>query len=190
MGKKKFLVIIDTQNDFIDGSLANPEAQRKVDNIVKKIDEFDGDTIYVTKDTHDENYMSSNEGKKLPVEHCIRGTKGWELNEKVYDAIDRKVMKNQDRQIVKVFEKPTFGSNTLAKTISADIGEDTAEIEFVGFCTDICVVSNALMVKALTYDRAEISVDAACCAGVTIESHKAALTTMKMCQINILNEDE
>ena len=188
MGKVKVLVVIDVQNDFIDGSLANTEAQKKVDNIVKKINEFDGDAIVLTKDTHTSNYLETKEGQRLPVEHCIQGTPGWELNQKVYDAVDERVKK--DDANVRMFFKPTFGSLSLQNYFS-EFGDDAEfEIEFVGFCTDICVVSNVMLVKAALYDRAEISVDAACCAGVTIESHKAALLTMKMCQINVINEDE
>lgn len=186
MKENKALVVIDCQNDFIDGSLANEEAQKKVQNIVKKIKEFDGDYIFVTRDTHRENYLKTREGQNLPVEHCIKGTEGWKINKDIQEAIDGK-----SNISVTYIDKPTFGSIELAtKVYDALFGNEESEIEFVGFCTDICVVSNVLLMKMTMFETGKISVDAACCAGVTIESHKAALTTMKMCQVNILNEDE
>ena len=188
--KIKALVIIDCQNDFITGALANPEAQRKVPNIVKKIDEFDGGIIFYTRDTHDNTYLNSNEGKKLPVVHCIKGTEGWDIQKDVAHAIVGAASRGIE---VRKIEKPTFGSEHLARSLGTlcfgEDGGENAEIEICGFCTDICVVSNALMIKAATYDCAEITVDGACCAGVTVDSHKAALTTMKMCQINVINEN-
>lgn len=180
---KKILVVIDCQNDFIDGSLRNEEAIKAVPNIVKKIESFKGDNILVTRDTHDANYLETAEGKKLPVVHCVNGTGGWYLNADIAKALHQKELREEC--LVGYLNKPTFGSFKLAEFIGAI--KDDLEIEFVGFCTDICVVSNALMVKAAVYDHAEISVDASCCAGVTPESHQAALTTMQMCQINIVN---
>lgn len=191
MEKKKILVVVDVQNDFIDGALRNEDAIKTVPNIVKKINEFDGDLILVTMDTHGEDYLETKEGINLPVKHCIKGTSGWKMNEDVKNAImDAKL----DRDIkVIVFEKPTFGSKYLSKFLAHDSevhgenGEDLElNIEFVGFCTDICVVSNALMVKAAVYDHANVSVVENCCAGVTPETHNAAISTMKMCQINII----
>jgi len=187
MSKKKILIIIDAQNDFIDGSLRNEEAIKAVPNIVNKIKNFDGDYILVTMDTHESNYLETNEGKKLPVVHCVKGTKGWQLQEdikKVLIEFDAKEGKN-----VMYFHKPTFGSQEMAEFLDLDEAfEGNLDIEYVGFCTDICVVSNVLMEKAILYDRANITVDASCCAGVTPEKHKAALETMKSCQINVINE--
>ena len=186
MGKVKILVIIDTQNDFIDGSLRNEEAIKVVPNIVKKINDFKGDYIFVTRDSHTQDYLNTNEGKILPVEHCICGTDGWMINSEVAKALHKKDL--QEECLVLYFDKPTFGSFELMNAFSKYIGKNEGEIEFVGFCTDICVVSNVLITKANCYDNAVITVDASCCAGVTPESHKAALLTMKMCQINVINE--
>lgn len=178
----KLLIVVDVQNDFIDGSLANPVAQERVGNIVAKIKDFKGDAILVTRDTHAENYLETNEGKKLPVIHCVKGTEGWYLNKDVAAALHEKEL--SESCIVRYFDKPTFGSEELAKAVKEYDGE--LDIEFVGYCTDICVVSNALMVKAAVYDRATVSVIENCCAGVTAESHEAALTTMSFCQINVV----
>ena len=174
---RKILVVVDMQNDFVDGALGSAEAQAIVDNVVNKINEFDGEII-VTYDTHHENYMETREGKYLPVPHCIEGTNGWSLNEKVEKAI---LGKGATR-----IEKPTFGSVKLVDVLR-DINEKNTEVTLIGLCTDICVVSNAMLLKA-NYPEMDITVDASCCAGVTPESHKAALTTMKMCQINVVNE--
>lgn len=183
----KILVVIDAQVDFITGALRNEEAIKAVPNIVNKINNFDGDYIFVTMDTHNEDYLNSKEGKKLPVKHCVKGTDGWKLQEDIKKALldfDAKEKKN-----VMYFYKPTFGSIDLQNFVEMDEEfEGELEIEYVGFCTDICVVSNVLMEKALLYDRANITVDASCCAGVTPEKHKAALETMKSCQINVINE--
>ncbi len=169
---KKLLIVVDMQNDFIDGALGTKEAVSIVDNAVKKIEEFDGDII-VTYDTHKENYMETMEGKNLPVPHCIKGTFGWQLNEKIQEALDKK-------EYVAI-EKPTFGSTELPSLIKKDYDE----IILIGLCTDICVVSNALLLKA-NFLETKITVDASCAAGVTKESHDAALLTMKMCQINVI----
>ena len=187
MKTKKILIVIDCQNDFIDGSLRNEEAIKAVPNIVKKIKEFDGDYILVTMDTHESNYLETNEGKMLPVVHCVKGTQGWQMNPDIKNAlINADVHKNQN---VMYFHKPTFGSQAMAEFLELDEAFDgNLEIEYVGFCTDICVISNVLMEKAILYDRASITVDASCCAGVTPEKHKAALETMKSCQINVINE--
>lgn len=173
---KKFLVVVDMQKDFVDGSLGTKEAVAIVPNVVKKINDFEGD-IFVTYDTHFDNYMNTSEGKKLPVPHCIKGTDGWKLDAKVEAALSGK-------KYIPV-EKITFGSVDLPDMIfKAADGEDFS-IELVGLCTDICVVSNTLILKA-NYPEKEITVDSSCCAGVTPESHDAALTTMKMCQINVI----
>ena len=168
---KKLLVVVDMQKDFVDGALGTKEAAAIVDNVVKKINGFDGDVI-ATFDTHFENYMDTNEGKNLPVPHCIKGTDGHALDKKVADALNAHGFKP--------LEKITFGSVDLPKAAS-----EYDEITLIGLCTDICVVSNALLLKA-NYPEKQINVDSACCAGVTPDTHNAALTTMKMCQINII----
>lgn len=165
---KKTLIVVDMQNDFIDGSLGTKEAQAIVPNVRKKIQEYKerGDRIIFTRDTHQTDYLSTPEGKKLPVEHCIQGTKGWQIADGLYVEGCRCI------------DKPTFGW-TYWKEEEMD-----GDIEMVGLCTDICVVSNALILKA-TFPEVNITVDASCCAGVTPETHKAALETMKMCQIDV-----
>lgn len=172
---KKFLVVVDMQKDFVDGALGSKEAVAIVPNVVKKINEFDGD-IFVTYDTHFENYMETNEGKNLPVKHCIKGTDGWKLNDEVAVALSGK-------EYTEV-EKITFGSVSLPELIKTAAGDEEFTVELIGLCTDICVVSNALMLKA-NFPEMDMFVDSSCCAGVTVESHEAALTTMKMCQIAI-----
>ena len=172
---KKILLVVDMQKDFIDGSLGTKEAEAIVDNVVQKIDEWDGDVI-ATLDTHSENYLQTAEGRKLPVPHCIKGTDGWKLNEKIRLSVERKK--------AKIVEKPTFGSVELAEYIKERYADEKFEIELVGLCTDICVISNALLLKAY-FPENEIGVDARCCAGVTPDSHKAALVAMKMCQITV-----
>lgn len=173
---KKLLIVVDMQKDFVDGALGTAEAVAIVDNVVKKIENFDGDII-ATYDTHPENYMDTQEGKNLPVPHCIKGTDGWALNAKVQAALDKKGFT--------AIEKPTFGSVDLPEYIKANYNPDEIEIELIGLCTDICVVSNALLIKA-NFLETKVSVDASCCAGVTVESHNAALLTMKMCQVNVI----
>lgn len=175
---KKILVVVDMQNDFVDGALGTSEAVGIVDRVADKIKNFDG-KIFVTLDTHHDNYMETAEGKKLPVPHCIKPTDGWQLNEKIKAALEGK-----DDTIL---EKGTFGSVELPDEIRNVKGSDDLEIEFLGLCTDICVVSNVLLVKA-HFPEETITVDAGCCAGVTPESHKAALETMKMCQITVIGE--
>lgn len=180
MKTKRILVLVDVQNDFIDGSLANEVAQGNVAAVAAKVAAFDGNCIFATRDTHSEDYLSTPEGKKLPVEHCIKGSDGWQLNAQVAAALSEK-----ECPVVYV-DKPTFGSFELVERIKGLVGEGDCEIEICGYCTDICVVSNALMLKAALYDRADIKVIAGCCAGVTPESHEAALATMRMCQIEIV----
>ena len=168
----KTLIVIDCQNDFIDGTLGTKEAQTIIPNVKKKIEEYKvrGDEIIFTRDTHFDNYLETNEGKHLPVEHCIKNTHGWQIADGLEVAGSNYI------------NKYTFGYLDWR-----EYNLKTNEIELIGLCTDICVVSNALILKA-TYPDANITVDASCCAGVTPESHKAALTTMKMCQINIIGE--
>ena len=175
---KKLLIVVDMQKDFVDGALGSQEAVEIVDNVVKKINEFDGDII-VTYDTHPKNYMETQEGKNLPVPHCIRKTQGWKINKEVKAAL-----KAASCPVIRV-EKPTFGSLDLAMLIRQDLFEEECSVELVGLCTDICVVSNALLLKA-NFPEMPIAVDASCVAGVTPESNDAALTTMKMRQIQVL----
>ncbi len=175
---KKTLVVVDMQQDFVDGALGTEEAVAIVDNVVNKINAFDGH-IFVTYDTHFENYMETSEGKNLPVPHCIKGTEGWKLNANVADALEGKAYTE--------VEKITFGSVDLPSLVKEAVGDDEFSIELIGLCTDICVVSNALLLKA-NYPEADISVDASCCAGVTPATHKAALDTMRCCQIQIKGE--
>lgn len=172
---KDYLIVVDIQNDFVDGALGTGEAQAMIDAAAKRICDFSG-KVFVTMDTHFENYMDTREGKKLPVPHCIKGTDGWQLNDRIREALYGK-----DFDVV---EKHTFGSTELPKLIRSDAGDNEVSIELIGLCTDICVVSNALILKA-NFCESEVSVDASCCAGVTPETHRAALETMKMCQINV-----
>lgn len=176
---KKILIVVDMQNDFVYGSLGSPEARAIVPNIKEKINSYlkNNDTVIFTRDTHFEDYLDTNEGKHLPVEHCIKESYGWE------------VINELDVKLCEHINKITFGYNwngRLGIDIPYHSGEEI-EIELVGVCTDICVVSNALILKA-TYPEATIKVDASCCAGVTPETHNAALTTMKSCQIEVINE--
>ena len=175
----KVLVVVDMQKDFVDGALGTKEAQEIVPNAVNKIANWDGDII-VTYDTHGYDYLSTSEGKHLPVSHCIKGSAGHNLDKQIEFAI------NEKRETAEVLDvcKPTFGSTALPELIR---GMDIDEIEIIGLCTDICIVSNALILKA-NYPEIPITVDASCCAGVTPETHKAALATMKMCQIEIVGE--
>ena len=173
---KRFLVVVDMQNDFVDGALGSEQAAAIVPAAVEKISSFDGD-IFVTLDTHFEDYLQTSEGKKLPVAHCIKGTNGWRLNKDIKAVLDGKDFTE--------VEKNTFGSVNLPGLIKEAAGEEDFSIELIGLCTDICVVSNALLLKA-SFPEASISVDSACCAGVTNEKHEAALETMRSCQIDVL----
>ena len=173
---KHFLVVVDIQKDFVDGALGTAEAVEITAPAAEKIKSFEGE-IFVTFDTHYEDYLNTLEGKKLPVSHCIKDTGGWQLNEKIAAALEGK-------KYTSVI-KETFGSKELPDLIKKAAGEDAFDIELIGLCTDICVVSNALYLKA-NFPECEISVDATCCAGVTPETHKAALDTMSCCQINII----
>ena len=175
---KHLLVVVDIQKDFVDGALGTAEAVAIVENAAKKIREFDGE-IFVTYDTHFENYMETAEGAKLPVPHCIKGTEGWELNADIADAL-------ADKDYTAV-EKITFGSTELPELVKKAVGDEDFDLTLIGLCTDICVVSNALILKA-NFPEKEVYVDAACCAGVTVDTHNAALATMKMCQINVIGE--
>lgn len=173
----KVLVIVDCQKDFIDGSLGTSEAQAMIPRLVEKISAEPEDTLFIfTADTHSKDYLNTLEGKQLPVEHCIKDTDGWQIDSRLTTLFCNSPL---------VIEKHTFGSTELMEYLG-DMIDMADEIEFVGLCTDICVISNALMAKATFYDKAVISCDATCCAGVTPEKHKMALDVMKSCQINII----
>ncbi len=169
---KKALVVIDMQNDFIDGSLGTPEAQAIVLNVSERVKAAvqDGEKLIFTQDTHPKNYLQTAEGKKLPVEHCIKPSHGWALTSSLIPYAKDAV----------VLEKPTFGATGLPQHVA---GFD--EITVIGLCTDICVISNAMLLKAFL-PEAKICVDSKCCAGVTPESHLRALEAMKMCQIDVI----
>ncbi len=170
------LVVVDMQNDFIDGALGTPEAAAIVPKVIRKVKNFDG-TVLFTRDTHTGTYMNTQEGRNLPVQHCIKGTKGWEIREEL-----------EELRKTEAIDKVTFGSSVLPeRLLQMDEKEQIGSITFVGLCTDICVVSNAMVTKAFL-PEVPIIVDAACCAGVTPESHKNALEAMKCCQIQIENE--
>lgn len=172
---KKFLIVVDMQKDFVDGALGSPEAQAIVPNVMDKILSFEGQ-IFATLDTHNADYMETAEGKKLPVPHCIKGTPGWMLDDGVAAALEQKGYTP--------VEKVTFGSVLLPRLLYQAAGGEPFSAELIGLCTDICVVSNALMVKA-NFPEMEISVDSSCCAGVTPATHEAALATMRCCQIDV-----
>ena len=172
---KKILVVVDMQKDFVDGALGTAEAVAAVPAVAKKIEEFEGE-IFVTFDTHFEDYMNTAEGRKLPVPHCIRGTDGWQLDAAVAKALEGKKYTP--------VEKNTFGSVDLPGLIREKAGGEPFSVELIGLCTDICVVSNALIIKA-HFPEADVSVDPACCAGVTPAKHEAALETMRSCQIDV-----
>lgn len=186
---EKILVVVDMQNDFIDGTLGTQEAVSIVPNVIHKIKAYqkENNPIYFTKDTHTQDYLQTQEGKNLPVVHCIKGTKGWELQSQI-GALAEKIQKGASHPII--FEKGIFGGEELVKTLREVINKPSqTEIELVGLCTDICVLSNAILLK--TYiPEAVIQVDAACCAGVTPKTHNNALKAMKMCQIQVKNESE
>lgn len=175
----KVLIVVDMQNDFIDGALGTAEAQAIVNNVIDKIKSYDGRVI-ATRDTHQIGYLSTQEGTNLPVKHCIENTEGWEIKSEIQKLLDK-----EDAEI---FNKVTFGSKELAMYLE-ELGSQKFidEIELVGLCTDICVISNAMLIKAFLPET-KVVVDASCCAGVTVASHKNALEAMKMCQIFITNE--
>lgn len=175
---RKILIVVDMQNDFIDGALGTSEAVAIVENVKAKIREYDNDDIFVTMDTHTPDYLNTQEGRNLPVKHCIKGTDGWQIRSDIAALLTG----------AHVYEKPTFGSVVLAKDIAAIAAKEDIEIEIVGLCTDICVVSNALLLKAVM-PEVKITVDPSCCAGVTPESHETALITMEMCQIAMKDAD-
>lgn len=172
---RKILLVIDMQNDFIDGSLGTNEAVKIVNNVINKIKKYPSENVFATKDTHEENYLATREGMHLPVEHCIRGTDGWDINSEIKKLITAS----------NIFEKGTFGSVKLVEKIREIAATEDISIEIVGLCTDICVVSNALLIKAYL-PEIDITVDSSCCAGVTPTKHESSLETMRSCQINVI----
>ena len=173
----KVLAVIDMQNDFIDGALGTAEAQAIVPGVIEKIKGFDG-RVLATRDTHGEDYLDTEEGRNLPVVHCVRDTKGWQIHPEIAALLTEQPI-----------DKPTFGSLGLGQVLSAyhKQQEPIESITLIGVCTDICVISNALLLKAYL-PEVPVTVDASCCAGVTPETHRQALEAMKVCQINIVNE--
>ncbi len=170
------LIVVDMQNDFVDGALGTAEAVAIVPNVIEKVKKFDGEVIF-TQDTHGEDYLTTQEGRLLPVVHCIKGTEGWQL----IDELD----KFKEENGCLCYEKPTFGCVALAEDLATRYAEgEIGSVEFIGLCTDICVISNALMVKA-HIPEVPIKLDPSCCAGVTPEKHEAAIEAMKSCQILI-----
>ena len=173
---QKFLIVVDMQNDFIDGALGTAEAVAIVGKVKAKIDGFDG-KVFFTRDTHFADYLTTQEGKNLPVEHCIKDSYGWQIRKEL-DVLRK----------TQAIDKPAFGSAELGEILKAENGSEEIEsITLIGLCTDICVISNAMLIKAFL-PEVKVKVDAACCAGVTPDSHKTALSAMKMCQIEIENE--
>ena len=174
---QEILVVVDMQNDFVTGPLGTPEARTILPKVAEKVKNFPSRVLF-TRDTHEENYLESREGKVLPVPHCIRGSWGWEI------CPELETLRKEEP-----VDKPTFGSTGLGEVLRAadQYGEKIGKITLAGVCTDICVISNALLLRAFL-PEAEIAVDAACCAGVTPESHQTALRAMKACQIAIENE--
>ena len=188
----KVLVCIDLQKDFIDGSLGTPEAQAIVPRVVNKINNYDNKSntlILYTKDTHSEaNYLDTLEGTILPIPHCIENTPGWSINKEITDTVDKNrfLSYSSDKIIKSRVYKDTFGSEDLRKFFEK-FRDDIEEVEFVGLCTDVCVISNVLVTRMVLPD-VEITVDASCCAGTNPDLHNAALEVMKSCQINVIGE--
>lgn len=170
---KNVLVVVDMQKDFIDGALGTSEAVQIVDNVAEMIKGFDGEVVF-TRDTHLDNYLETQEGKRLPVPHCIKGSDGWQIDKKL------EALRLDER---KIFDKPTFGSVELADYLK--LLASLESVTLIGLCTDICVISNALLIKA-NLPEVTIRVVERCCAGVTPESHKNALEAMKMCQVEVV----
>lgn len=176
---KQILIVIDMQNDFITGTLGNPQAQKILPRLAQKIQDFHGEIIF-TRDTHESDYLSTQEGKLLPIAHCIRDSDGWQICSELAFACKS--------ASCRIFDKPTFGSKELAQALAAE-SETIESITLVGVCTDICVISNAILLKAFLPET-PIFVDASCCAGVTEQSHQTALDAMRACQIQIIEPQE
>lgn len=171
---RRILLVVDMQNDFISGALGTPEAETIVDRVAEEIGKYPASDVIATRDTHGEDYLETQEGRNLPVVHCVKGTPGWELHPKIAAALRGAV----------VLDKTAFASRELAEKLCDLAEREELEITLTGLCTDICVVSNALLIKAFLPET-PLRVLADCCAGVTPESHRAALDTMRMCQIQI-----
>ena len=172
----RYLIVVDMQVDFVSGALGSKEAQAIIGAVAEKIRGFDGRIIF-TRDTHGADYLSTQEGKNLPVPHCVCGTEGWQIIPELRASVQT------------VIDKPSFGSEELAALLKKENEQEAIEcITLIGLCTDICVISNAMLIKA-AMPEVPVIVDAACCAGVTVQSHKNALAAMKMCQIGIENEE-
>lgn len=171
---KNVLIVVDMQNDFIDGALGTKEAVAIVPNVKKKIEEFDGIVLF-TRDTHETYYMETQEGKNLPVPHCIRGSEGWEIRKEL-----------DDLRTTEPIDKETFGSSDLGGLLcQMNEEEEIGSINFIGLCTDICVISNVMIAKAFL-PEVPIIVDANCCAGVSVETHENALKAMEVCQVKVI----
>lgn len=172
----KFLVVVDVQRDFVDLALANPEAQKRIPNIIEKVKAAReaGNEIIFTQDTHEDNYMNTLEGKKLPIPHCIEGSEGWEIVPEVLEVAGENYY---------ISHKFTFGSIYLPSEMKCD---ENDEIEIIGFVSSICVISNALLLRA-HYPNLPITIDASCCAGLTKEDHDAAMIVAQSCQIDVIN---
>ena len=175
--KKKVLLVIDMQNDFLTGALANEEGQKIIGAVKARIEECkeEGYEILFTRDTHGENYMETQEGEKLPVPHCIEGSEGWQITDELLPYTDSR----------NVLDKPSFGSLELPRKIMTRVNDEPVEIELCGVCTDICVISNAMILKA-AFPETPVKVNGNLCAGVTPESHATALEAMKMCQVEVI----
>ncbi len=170
---RDILIVVDMQNDFIDGALGTPEAVAIVPNVKKKIQEFEGVVLF-TRDTHESNYLQTQEGRNLPVPHCIRGTDGWQIHKEL-----------DELRTTEPIDKVTFGSSQLGPVLSQMNSEEpVGSITFIGLCTDICVISNVMIAKAFL-PEVPIIVDAACCAGVSRQSHENALKAMEVCQVQV-----
>ena len=174
---KHFLIVVDMQKDFVNGALGSAMAEAIVPAAVRTIEAFEGECV-ATFDTHFAEYLQTAEGKKLPVPHCIKGTDGWMLDTRIAAALEAKGFTP--------VEKHTFGSTALPELLREKAAGETFDVELIGLCTDICVISNALYLKA-NFPECDIRVDAACCAGVSEQTHKAALDAMRCCQIDIIN---
>ncbi len=176
LSKKKVLLVVDMQNDFITGSLANAEGQQIISAVKERIEECreEGYSIFFTRDTHGKDYMETQEGKNLPVPHCLKGTEGWQIVPELLPYVEEN----------NVLDKPSFGSLELPLWLKKEIGEDPESVEICGVCTDICVISNAMVLKA-AFPEIPIMVKGSLCAGVTVESHQNALAAMGMCQIKV-----
>ena len=175
---RNILVVVDVQKDFVDGSLGTKEAVAILDHVKAKIASYPIENVYVTMDTHPKDYLNTYEGKHLPVEHCIEGTDGWMLHESIRDSL----------RGARIFLKPGFGSVDLIEQLKKDNEQELISVEMIGLCTDICVITNAMMLKGALPNN-DIKVDQDCCAGVTPDLHEAALKVMRSCQIEVIGGD-